>query len=88
MLARENGRRGYALQDYRTIAPRTLTTEELDAAQLPPEVQLTWFQDDWRAGIGGRLHRNDPKRLASAQKIDTTIEGQLRLAPNPIAPTG
>jgi len=80
MLVRQDGKREFTLADYQTIAPRTLTTEELNAAQLPPEVELSLLQDDWRLGIGGRNVRHDAKRLASGSKVETTIEGTLRLA--------
>ena len=87
MLARKKGQRGFTVGDYPTIAPRVLTNQELDAAQLPPQVELTWMQEDWRAGLGGRNHRLDPKRYASSVKIDATVEGLLRLARDLIVTT-
>ena len=87
MLARQNGQRRFGIKDYETIAPRLLTTQELDAAQLPPQVELTWFQEDWRAGLGGRNHRLDPKKYALGYKIDATVEGQIQLARDLIVTT-
>ena len=80
MLVRKNGQHGYTLEDMQTIAPRTLTTEELDSAQLPPQVALTQFQTDWSAGLGGRDHRLDPLRYASGVKMDASVPGQAQLA--------
>ncbi len=87
MLLRQNGQRGFGIQDYPTIAPRILTTAELDAAQLPPQVELTWTQEDWRAGLGGRNHRLDLKQYALGYKIDATVEGRLQLARDLIVTT-
>jgi len=53
---------------------------ELTHAELPPELELTWFQEDWSLGIGGITDRLDPKKLSIAHKIDTSIPGVLRSA--------
>ena len=79
MLVRKNGQRSYKLADFQTIAPRTLTTEELDSAQLPPQVALTWFQDDWSAGLGGINARTAPKRYASGIKAAAMLPSQMQL---------
>jgi hypothetical protein len=68
------------IKDAETIAPRYLTTLELDAAQLRPDLELTWVQENWWGGIGGIGHYDHPQKLADADKIDATIEGKLQLA--------
>ena len=71
MLLRQNGQRGFSIQDIETPVPR----------------KLTWTQEDWRGGLGGRIDRLDPKRYASAVKIDATQEGVLQLARDLIVTT-
>jgi len=80
MLARKNGQRHFGVKDFPTIAPRILTTEELNAAQLPPSVALTWFQEDWSAGLGGINHRLHPKQYALGKKLDASLQGKVELA--------
>ena len=87
MLARKKGQRGFSVGDFPTIAPRILTTDELNAAQLPPQVELTWSQEDWRAGLGAINHRLHPLRLASAIKVDASVENTLQLARDVTATT-
>ena len=60
-----------AIKDIETPVPRT----------------LTWTQEDWRGGLGGRIPRLDAKRYASAVKIDASEEGVLQLARDLIAST-
>ena len=65
MLTRDkNGTRSFGRKDAQTIRPRVLSMGELTHAELPPELELTWFQEDWSLGIGGINDRLDPKRLA------------------------
>jgi len=81
MFARDRqGRRLFKRQDAETIRPRILSMGELTQSELPPELELTWFQEDWALGIGGINHRLDPKKLANAQRIDTSVTGLFRLA--------
>jgi hypothetical protein len=81
MLARDRrGRRGFSRKDAETIRPRVLSMGELTQAELPPELELTWFQEDWALGIGGVNHRLDPKRIATAEFIDASTPGVMRLA--------
>ena len=83
MLKRDKkGRRGFSVKDAQTIAPRILTQGEIDQASLPPEIALTWYQDDWVDGIGGESFRypQDRRKLASALWIDATFPRRLRLA--------
>ena len=81
MLARDiRGRRGFTRKDAETIRPRVLSMGELTQAELPPELELSWFQEDWALGIGGVNHRLDPKRTAIAEFIDTSTPGVLKLA--------
>lgn len=89
MLARDgSGRRGVTIQDYRTIAPRQLSDAELTHAQLPVEVEMVWFQEDWRKGLGGRNHRLDAKQLASSLDVDASLGTYLALARKLTASTG
>jgi len=100
MLMRDQqGRQQFVRRDAQTIQPRTLTMGELTHAELPPELELTWFQEDWVLGVGGRVDRLHKRQLAIANKIDATVDGRLRLArevntttvdsnPNVYAPTG
>ena len=81
MLTRDkNGTRAFRRRDAQTIRPRILSMGELTHAELPPELELTWFQEDWSLGIGGITDRLDPKKLSIAHKIDTSIPGVLRSA--------
>ena len=81
MLARDRrGRRGFSRKDAETIRPRVLSMGELTQAELPPELELSWFQEDWALGIGGVNHRLDPKRTANAEYIDTSTPGVMKLA--------
>ena len=100
MLMRDQqGRHQFVRRDAQTIQPRTLTMGEMTHAELPPELELTWFQEDWVLGVGGRVDRLHKRQLAIANKIDATVDGRLRLArkvnattvdsnPNVYAPTG
>ena len=81
MLTRDrSGSRAFRRRDAQTIRPRILSMGELTHAELPPELELTWFQEDWSLGIGGINDRLDPKKLAIAHKMDTTVPGVLRPA--------
>ena len=81
MLTRKrDGTRSYTRRDAQTISPRVLSMGELTHAELPPELELTWFQEDWVLGVGGINDRLDAKKLAFANKIDTTVPGVLKLA--------
>jgi len=80
MLTRRNGRRTWASRDSQTISPRILSMGEVTHSELPPELELIWFQEDWSLGIGGINDRLDPKRLAFSNKIDTSVPGVLKPA--------
>ena len=81
MLARDTrGRRGITRKDAETIRPRVLSMGELTQAELPPELELTWFQEDWALGVGGVNDRLDPKRTAITEFIDASTPGVLKLA--------
>ena len=80
MLVRQNGRRGWNSQDSQTISPRILSMGEVTHSELPPELELIWFQEDWSLGVGGINDRLDPKRLAFSNKIDTSVPGVLKPA--------
>ena len=48
MLTRDrSGTRAFRRRDAQTIRPRILSMGELTHAELPPELELTWFQEDW-----------------------------------------
>ena len=80
MLARQRGKRGWNSQDSQTISPRILSMGEVTHSELPPELELIWFQEDWSLGVGGINDRLDPKRLAFSNKIDTSVPGVLKTA--------
>ena len=80
MLTRRNRRRSWNSQDSQTISPRILSMGEVTHSELPPELELIWFQEDWSLGIGGINDRLDPKRLAFSNKIDTSVPGVLKPA--------
>jgi len=80
MLTRRNGRRAWASRDSQTISPRILSMGEVTHSELPPELELIWFQEDWSLGVGGINDRLDPKRLAFSNKIDTSVPGVLKPA--------
>ena len=52
MLAKRNGKRQFAIRDYPTIAPRTLTMGEMTEAEMPSELERIWKQENWQAGMG------------------------------------
>tara|TARA_Y100000310_G_scaffold65548_2_gene61043 strand:- start:1837 stop:4668 length:2832 start_codon:yes stop_codon:yes gene_type:complete len=72
--------RGFVVRDAQTIGARILTTDQLTHAQLPPDVELIEFQENWIGGMGGRISRLHPKRLASANKLDMSVDGKIVLA--------
>jgi hypothetical protein len=80
MLVRQGGKRGWNSQDSQTISPRILSMGEVTHSELPPELELIWFQEDWSLGIGGINDRLDPKRLAFTNKIDASVPGVLKPA--------
>jgi hypothetical protein len=81
MLTRDrNGTRAFRRRDAQTIRPRILSMGELTHAELPPELELTWFQEDWSLGIGGVTDRLDPKKLSMTNKMDSSVQGVLRPA--------
>ena len=83
MLSRRNGKRAWASRDSQTISPRILSMGEVTHSELPPELELIWFQEDWSLGIGGINDRLDPKRLAFTNQIDATTPGVLKPAREP-----
>ena len=84
MLTRDRtGSRAFRRRDAQTIRPRILSMGELTHAELPPELELTWFQEDWSLGIGGVNDRLDPKKLAIAHKMEGSVAGVLRSAREP-----
>jgi hypothetical protein len=88
MLNRDqNGHRGWGVKDAQTIVGRFLTQEQLTQAQLPPDLELVQFQDNWRKGIGGLRDRKHKDFLANSTKIDITEEGVIKLARNLVATT-
>ena len=83
MLNRINQRRNWSTQDSQTISPRILSMGEVTHSELPPELELIWFQEDWSLGIGGINDRLDPKRLAFANQMDASVPGVLKPAREP-----
>jgi hypothetical protein len=55
---------------------------ELTQSEDPPTISLTWFQDTWIKGIGGKDFRvpEDRGKLATSKKIETYPYGTLRPA--------
>ena len=81
MLRRNrSGLRDFQIRDAETIPPRTLTTDELTQAAFPAQLELVWFEEDWQLGIGGETHRLDPKKVATAVKMDFTESGKAQPA--------
>ena len=81
MLRRDqNGKRSYSVQDAQTIAARLLTQDQITQSQLPPDLELTFPQDNWKRGLGGILYRKSPEMLADASYVDVTEAGVLKLA--------
>lgn len=72
MLPWVNGKRPWILQDSQTLQPRIMTMGELTQAEFPVDIAMTQFQEDWRLGLGGITQRLQPKRLASAIKVETS----------------
>ena len=83
MYARNRrGRRPFDTREAQPIAPRQLTMGELTQSEDPPTISLTWFQDTWIKGIGGKNFRvaEDRGKLATSKKIETYPYGTLRPA--------
>ena len=83
MYARDRrGRRPFDTREAQPIAPRQLTMGELTQSEDPPTISLTWFQDSWIKGIGGKNFRvpEDRGKLATSKKIETYPYGTLRPA--------
>ena len=81
MLPRNrNGNRPFSIEDAQTIRARQLAMGELTEAELPAEIEQVWSAADWTLGIGGRLHRDDPRKVALSKKVDTSEPGIMRLA--------
>lgn len=86
LAANQRGVRGHRVKDARTLQPRVLSMGEVTEAELPPDIELVWAQEDWRGGIGGINHRfparehraPDGIRLALGNKIDTSIRNLMR----------
>ena len=76
------GRRPFDTREAQPIAPRQLTMGELTQSEDPPTISLTWFQDTWIKGIGGKDFRvpEDRGKLATSKKIETYPYGTLRPA--------
>ena len=96
-----NGRRPFDSREAQPIAPRQLTMGELTQSEDPPTIALTWFQDTWIKGVGGKDFRRpeDRGKLATAKRIETYPYGTLRpgrelrsstlsAAPDAYAPSG
>jgi hypothetical protein len=75
-----NGRRPFSIEDARTIRNRQLAMGELTEAELPAEIEQVWSADDWTLGIGGVIHRKDPRKVAITKKVDISEPGLIRLA--------
>ena len=97
----KNGRRPFDSREAQPIAPRQLTMGELTQSEDPPTIALTWFQDTWIKGVGGKDFRRpeDRGKLATAKRIETYPYGTLRpgrelrsstlsAAPDAYAPSG
>lgn len=95
----KRGNRPFSIEDAQTIRARQLAMGELTEAELPAEIEQVWTAQDWTLGIGGTLHRKDPRKVAVTKKVDTSEPGIMRLArelrnttlnsaPNAYEPTG
>ena len=81
MTARpRSGHRPFSIDDARTILNRQLAMGELTEAELPAEIEQVWSMDDWSLGIGGVVHRKDPRKAAITKKVDISEPGIIRLA--------
>jgi len=76
----KNGRRPFSIEDARTILNRQLAMGELTEAELPAEIEQVWSMDTWDLGIGGVVHRKDPRKVAITKKVDVSEPGLIRLA--------
>lgn len=75
-----NGRRTFSIEDAQTILNRQLAMGEITEAELPSTIEQVWAMDDWSLGIGGVVHRKDPRKVAITTKVDTSEPGLIRLS--------
>lgn len=91
--------RQFGLEDAQQIQNRQLTMGELTEAEADPRISKPWTQGNWAGGIGGVFVTDDPFKLAIATKIDTSVDGFIKLArelktttvdsnPNEFVPSG
>jgi hypothetical protein len=80
MAMRGRNGRVFSIEDAQTILNRQLSMGEITEAELPASIEQVWSADDWSLGIGGVVHRKDPRKVASSKKVDTSEPGVIRLA--------
>ena len=72
----QNGSRQLTVNDAQTIQPRFWTQGELERAEFPPQVALTWYQGvgegGWQGGIGGKTFKQNSKMLADSSFVDSS----------------
>ena len=76
----KNGKRPWVLGDFQTLQPRQLGMGDITQAEFPADAELTVHQEDWIGGIGGTNHRLHPLQIASGTRVETSIEGKIRLS--------
>ncbi len=81
MAARgRSGRRSFSIDDAKTVLNRQMTMGEQTESEFDPTFSQVWPMDDWSLGIGGVVHRLDPRKSAITKKVDTSEPGLIRLA--------
>ena len=81
MAARgRNGSNRFVIKDFRGIAPRVLSDDELTEAQFDPLVEGLFTQTDWSGGMGAFNARLHPGKISSGYKVDTSDPGKIKLA--------
>lgn len=72
--------RGFQVSDFGAVAPRVMSDAALTHAHFKPEAETIWYQEDWRAGMGGRNHRDNPQQTLKSLQINTSEPHSAKLA--------
>ncbi len=75
-----SGHRPFSIDDAQTVLNRQMTMGEQTEAEFDSRFSQVWPMDDWSLGIGGMVHRLDPRKAAITKKVDTSEPGLIRLA--------
>ena len=72
--------RRFGFEDAQTIQDRQLTMGQLTESEADPRIAKPWTRGNWLGGIGGVFSADDPFKVAISTKIDTSLDGFIKLA--------